>query len=76
MIIKKLHHGITIYSGSSGHGRHGEKRLEKDILYTVITRLEVGNLQNEINKIDPNAVVIHQSINSIKGGIIKKRALH
>lgn len=76
MIIKKLHHGITIYTGSSGHGRHGEKRLEKDILYTIITRLEVKNLQNEINKIDPDAVVINQSINSIKGGIVKKRALH
>lgn len=76
IIIKKLHHGVTIYTGSTGYGRHGEKSLDKDILYTVITRLEVGNLQKEINNIDPDAVVIHQSINSIKGGIIKKRALH
>jgi len=45
-------------------------------LNTIITRLGEGNLQSEINKIDPHAVVIHQSINSIKGGIIKKKALH
>ncbi len=76
MITKKLHHGVTVYTGTSGYGRRGEKRLDNDILYTVITRLEVGNLQIEIIKIDPYAVVIHQSINSIKGGIIKKRALH
>lgn len=76
MITTKLHHGITVYTGTTGYGRHGEKSLDKDILYTVITRLEVGNLQIEINRIDRNAVVILQSINSIKGGIIKKRALH
>jgi uncharacterized membrane-anchored protein YitT (DUF2179 family) len=76
VIINRLHHGITLYKGTSGFGRSGEKRLDYDILYTVITRLEVGSLQTEINKIDPDAVVIHQSINGIKGGIIKKRALH
>lgn len=76
MITNRLHHGITVYTGTTGYGRRGEKRLDHDILYTVITRLEVGNLQTEINKIDPHAVVINQSINSIKGGIIKQRALH
>ncbi|MEO6454870.1 MAG: YitT family protein [Ginsengibacter sp.] len=76
LIINKLHHGVTLYKGTSGYGKRGEKRLDNDILYTVITRLEAGNLQIEINKIDPEAVIIHQSINSIKGGIIKKRALH
>jgi uncharacterized membrane-anchored protein YitT (DUF2179 family) len=76
LIINKLHHGVTIYTGSEGYGRHGAKSLDKDILYTVITRLEVGNLHTEINKIDPDAVIIYQSINDIKGGIIKKRALH
>lgn len=76
MITTDLHHGITVYTGTTGYGRHGAKSLDKDILYTVITRLEVGALQTEINKIDSDAVVIQQSINGIKGGIIKKRALH
>ncbi len=76
LIITKLNHGVTAYKGASGYGRHGEKKLDSDILYTIITRLEVGNLQAEIIKIDPNAVIIHQSINDIKGGIVKKKALH
>lgn len=75
MITKNLRHGVTVYTGTSGYGRRGEKRLDNDILYTVITRLEVRSLEREINKIDPHAVIIHQSINGIKGGIIKKRAL-
>jgi uncharacterized membrane-anchored protein YitT (DUF2179 family) len=76
MVSKKLHHGVTVYTGTSGYGRRGEKSLDKDILFTVITRLEVGTLQTEINRIDPEAVIIYQSINGIRGGIIKKRALH
>ncbi len=76
VIINELRHGVTVYTGSVGYGRHGAKSLDKNILYTVITRLEVSNLQAEINKIDPNALVIQHSINSIKGGISKKRALH
>jgi len=31
-------------------------------LNIIITRLEEGNLQSEINKIDPHAVVIHQAL--------------
>lgn len=76
IITNRLHHGVTVYTGTSGYGRRGEKRLDNDILYTVITRLEVGSLQTEISKIDPDAVIIHQSVNGIKGGINKKRALH
>ncbi len=32
MITKKLHHGITVYTGTTGYGRRGEKRLDHDIL--------------------------------------------
>ncbi len=76
LITGKLHHGVTLYKGTSGYGRHGERKNDNDIIYTVITRLEVSNLQSEIDKIDPHAVVINQSVNDIKGGIIKKRPLH
>ena len=76
LIIEKVGRGVTVYRGKSGYGKRGEKIAEHDIIYTVMTRLEVGNLQNEINKIDPEAFIIYQSINDIKGGIIKKRALH
>jgi uncharacterized membrane-anchored protein YitT (DUF2179 family) len=76
LIIEKVGRGVTVYRGKSGYGKRGEKTVEHDIIYTVMTRLEVGNLQNEINKIDPEAFIIYQSINDIKGGFIKKRALH
>jgi uncharacterized membrane-anchored protein YitT (DUF2179 family) len=75
MIIAQLDRGVTVYRGKSGFGKRGQQNVENDIIYTVMTRLEVGKLQSEVNKIDPLAFIIYQSINDIKGGIIKKRAL-
>ncbi|MES2680512.1 MAG: YitT family protein [Bacteroidota bacterium] len=76
MITEKLGRGVTIYKGSRGYGKSGSKMGEIDILYSVITRLEVAKLNTEIEKIDPDAFVIMNSIKDTKGGMIKKRLLH
>ena len=46
-----------------------------DIIYTVITRLEISKLSTEIDKIDSNAFVVMTSIKDTKGGMVKKRPL-
>ncbi|MBP2832718.1 YitT family protein [Aquimarina sp. U1-2] len=72
MITEKMRRGVTIYQGKQGYGI--QKNLENiDIIYTVITRLEISKLNNEIEKIDPKAFVIMHSINDTRGGMIKKR---
>ena len=76
MITHDLGRGVTIYKGTRGFGKTGEKMNDIDILYTVITRLEVAKLNTEIEKIDPAAFVIMNSIKDTKGGMIKKRVLH
>lgn len=75
MIIAKLGRGVTVYSGKSGYGKRGEMK-ETDILYTVITRLELNKLNSEIEKIEPSAFVVMNSVKDTKGGMIKKRPLH
>jgi uncharacterized membrane-anchored protein YitT (DUF2179 family) len=76
MITEALGRGVTVYKGTRGYGKTGEKKGEIDILYSVITRLEVARLNIEIEKIDPAAFVIMNSIKDTRGGMIKKRALH
>lgn len=73
MITENLGRGVTIYKGKGGYGKSGEERRELDILYTIITRLEIARLQTEIDKIDTDAFVFMQSIKDTKGGMIKKR---
>jgi uncharacterized membrane-anchored protein YitT (DUF2179 family) len=74
MIINKMGRGVTVYNGKSGYGKRGETR-DVDIIYTVITRLELNKLTTEIEKIEPNAFVVMNSVKDTKGGMIKKRSL-
>ncbi|MBC7409646.1 MAG: YitT family protein [Arcicella sp.] len=73
MIFDILGRGVTIYKGKGGFGKIG-KTKDIEIVYTVITRLELSHLNAELEKIDPKAFVVMSSIKDTKGGMIKKRA--
>ncbi|MBC6988770.1 YitT family protein [Hymenobacter sp. BT491] len=76
MITDKLRRGATVYECTQGFGVHGHQHLKVEAIFTVITRLEVITLTDEIRKIDPHAFIVMQSISDTKGGLVKKRALH
>lgn len=73
MIINTMGRGVTVYNGKSGYGKRGEIR-DTEIVYTVVTRLELNKLTTEIEKIEPNAFVVMNSVKDTKGGMIKKRS--
>jgi uncharacterized membrane-anchored protein YitT (DUF2179 family) len=75
MIINTMGRGVTVYHGKNGYGKSGETK-EIDIVYTVITRLELSKLTTEIEKIEPRAFVVMNSVKDTKGGMIKKKPLH
>lgn len=75
MIINQMGRGVTIYSGKGGYGKRGETK-DVDILYTVITRLELHKLNAELERIDSNAFIVMNRVKDTKGGVIKKRPLH
>ncbi len=75
-IIEKLNRGITVYRGQGGHGKRGEMAMDNEIIFTVVTRLEIGRLQSLIKAIDEDAFIIQHSINDMQGGMIKKMPLH
>ncbi|MBA2612213.1 MAG: YitT family protein [Bacteroidetes bacterium] len=74
MIINSMGRGVTVYNGKRGFGKSGDA-MNIDIIYTVITRLELNKLNTEIEKIDQNAFVVKSSVKDTKGGMIKKRPL-
>jgi len=75
MIQNKLGRGLTIYSGKRGFGKRGTSDREHDIIFTVITRLEVNRLTNEVESIDRSAFMVMQSIKDTRGGMVKKLPL-
>ncbi len=74
MVTEKLGRGLTVYRATGGYGKQGEHN-EYDVIYTVITRLEIRKLTVELELIDPKAFVVMSSINDTRGGMIKKRVL-
>lgn len=74
MIVNVMGRGVTVYEGKRGFGKRGEGKAS-EIVYTVLTRLEVNRLNLEIQKIDPNAFVVMNSVKEARGGMIKKRRL-
>ncbi len=76
VITEKLGRGVTMYQGKSGYGKRGELGLERDIVFTVVTRLELPALRTAVQEVDPRAFIVQYRIDDAQGGIIKKRALH
>lgn len=74
MIVDKLRRACTIYAGKGGYDGNDES-YDKDIIYTVVTRLELAKLHTEIDKIDENAFIIMGLVKDIKGGMIKRKPL-
>jgi len=75
MLQNKLGRGFTIYTGKKGFGKSGEAHNTTDIIFTVITRLEVNRLTSEVEKIDSRAFIVMQSIKDTRGGMVKKLPL-
>jgi len=75
-LTERLGRGVTVYAGHRGYGSRGERPNPIDIVFTVVTRLEVTQVTDEVNRLDPKAFMIMHSVNDAKGGMVKKRALH
>ena len=75
-ITIELGRGVTVFKSDKGFGSRGTFDKESNILFCVVTRLEVTNLLLEIEKIDPDAFVVQHPVKDTKGGMIKKRPLH
>ncbi|MEP6514486.1 MAG: YitT family protein [Parafilimonas sp.] len=76
-LVNELGRGITIYKGERGFlpGKY-EVHTDADIIFTVITRLELRKLKNLVYAEDPKAFVFANTIKETSGGILKRRPTH
>ncbi len=75
-IIQELGRGVTIYKGERGFGGDFHHDKEIDIIFTVVTRLEVSKVKEVAKNIDRRAFMVMNVITETNGGIIKRRPLH
>ncbi len=76
MLVHDLQRGVTIYKTEGGYGQEGMLPQENKAIFCAVTRLEVTRILAEIEKLDPEAFIIQQSIKDTRGGMIKRRPLH
>ena len=76
-LVLKLGRGITVYKGERGFMKESfEISQPVDIVFTVVTRMELRRLKNMVMKIDPNAFIFTSIIKEAAGGILKQRTRH
>ncbi|PDH48499.1 MAG: hypothetical protein CND86_02270 [Bacteroidetes bacterium MED-G21] len=75
MIIEEMGKGVTIYNGKRGYSKTGNNLNNTDVIYSVITRLEMTRLQTEIQKIDSDAFIIMNKVMDLQGGHLPKNKL-
>jgi uncharacterized membrane-anchored protein YitT (DUF2179 family) len=69
-ITSELHRVVTVYKGYGGLSGS-----EKDILYCVITRLEIGRIRTIVRDIDASAFIVYHPLSGVEGGVVKRALL-
>ncbi len=75
-ITTNLKRGVTVYKGERGYGGNQYSDKEIDIIFTVVTRLEVSKIKDVVRLIDRKAFMVMNVITETNGGLIKRRPLH
>jgi uncharacterized membrane-anchored protein YitT (DUF2179 family) len=70
-IVGDLKRGVTVYQGFGGL-----TGAEQEILYCVVTRLEIGKVKTIVRAIDPHAFVVSHPLADAEGGVGKSGAMH
>jgi uncharacterized membrane-anchored protein YitT (DUF2179 family) len=70
-ITRELQRGVTVYRGFGGLSG-----AEQEILYCVVTRLEIGRVKAIIRAVDPQAFVVSHPVADVEGGVVKQAAAH
>jgi len=70
-ITRDLGRGVTIYKGYGGMSG-----VDQDILYCVVTRLEIGKVKAIVRELDPRAFIVYHPLAGAEGGVVKTRGFH
>jgi uncharacterized membrane-anchored protein YitT (DUF2179 family) len=70
-IMSELGRGVTVYQA-----RGGMSGDEREVLYCVVTRLEIRSVRTIVRETDPAAFIITQPLADVQGGTVRKRIMH
>ncbi|RYY90859.1 MAG: YitT family protein [Chitinophagaceae bacterium] len=76
-LVNEFGRGITVYKGERGFlpGKY-EVSADCDIIFTIVTRMELRKLKNLVYETDAKAFVFATTIREASGGILNRRHAH
>lgn len=76
-LVMNFNRGITIYKGERGFMKESyDVSADVDIIFTIVTRLEVRKLQNIVRSIDSKSFIFTSTVREPQGGIVKEIVKH
>jgi uncharacterized membrane-anchored protein YitT (DUF2179 family) len=75
LLVNDMGKGITVYKGERGYLPGSfDIKTDADIIVTIVTRLEIKQIQDAVSVIDPKAFMYVYGIKEASGGILKPKA--
>lgn len=77
LLVQDMGKGITIYKGERGFlGDRVDVAASSDIVFIVISRLEMRKIKNAVQGVDPQAFIFSNVVKETAGGLLKHRRGH
>jgi uncharacterized membrane-anchored protein YitT (DUF2179 family) len=70
-ILAEMGRGVTVLKAVGGY-----TAVQQEVLYCVVTRLELSQLEGLVRRSDRNAFFVVTPILDVSGGVVKQRAFH
>ncbi len=70
-ILNELGRGVTVLKGRGGYST-----TEQEILYCIVTRLELTRLEALVMSKDDSAFLVISPVHEVSGGTLKRRVFH
>jgi uncharacterized membrane-anchored protein YitT (DUF2179 family) len=70
-ILTEMGRGVTVLKAVGGY-----TAAEQEVLYCVVTRLELTRLESLVKARDENAFIVVSPVREVSGGVIKQRVFH
>ncbi len=67
-LFEKLKAGVTIFKGMGGYSK-----VEKDIIYVIVRRLEISKIEEAVKEIDGDAFITVHNVHEVIGKNVMKR---
>lgn len=74
LLTDELNKSVTLYNAKGGRAKGEDDPIE--IIYVIVTRLEVNRVIRKVLEVDKTAFIAEHILGEVHGGVVKKKPFH